>query len=182
MDQDIAALVVEMKDRQDIYGCIMRYCRGVDRLDRALLLSAYHPDGIDDHGPYVGPLDGFADYVFQLHGGMQERTLHHVTNHYCELDGNVAHAESYFLFYCLNKAAPLYTMASGRYIDLFEKRNGRWGIVERICLVDVRDETLSPVTGFEGDEFYVTPRRDRNDPSYMRPLHVDRSRFTNPTR
>lgn len=180
MDQDIPAMVRELKDRQDIYDCIMRYCRGVDRLDRELLRSAYHEDGIDDHGPYAGPLEGFADYVFDLHGNMQERTLHHVTNHYCELDGDVAHTESYFLFYCLNKTQPLYTMASGRYVDRFERRDGRWAIAERICLVDVRDETLSPLTGFEGDEFYVPPRRDRDDPSYMRPLRTDRGRFSGP--
>lgn len=181
MTQDIAAMVRELKDRQDIYDCIMRYCRGVDRLDRAMLLSAYHADGIDDHGPYVGPLEGFADYVFDLHGTQQQRTLHHVTNHYCELDGTTAHAESYFFFYCLNHDAPLYSMASGRYIDRFEKRDGRWGIAERICVVDVRDNGWAP-TGHEGDELYMPIHRSPADPSYMRPLHVDRHRFTTPPR
>jgi hypothetical protein len=32
----------------------MRYSRGIDRLDRDMLLSAYHPDAIDDHGMFVG--------------------------------------------------------------------------------------------------------------------------------
>ncbi|HYP64097.1 MAG TPA: nuclear transport factor 2 family protein [Acidocella sp.] len=181
MEQDIAALVREMKDRQDIYDCIMRYCRGVDRLDRELTMSAYHADGIDDHGPYVGPREGFWDYVMDVHGKKQERTLHHVTNHYCELDGDVAHAESYFLFYSLNREAPLYTLVSGRYIDRFEKREGRWGIAERICVVDVRNEAWAP-TGHEGDELYMQIHRGKEDPSYMRPLHVDRARFTGPWR
>ena len=62
MDAEAAALAREMKDRQEIYDCIMRYCRGIDRLDREVLLSAYHPDAIDDHGStYVGGVEGFAD-------------------------------------------------------------------------------------------------------------------------
>ena len=64
MDAEAAAIAREMKDRQEIYDCIMRYCRGIDRLDRETLLSAYHPDAIDDHGStYVGGIEGFADAV-----------------------------------------------------------------------------------------------------------------------
>jgi len=63
------------------------------------------------------------------------------------------------------------------YYDRLERRDGRWGIVERICMVESRDDNVAP-TGFEGDGDYVTPRRDRDDASYMRPLKVDRSRFT----
>lgn len=181
MTEDIIALVQEQKDRQEIYDCIMRYCRGVDRLDREILLSAYHEDGIDDHGEYVGPVQGFADYVFALHGGKQQSTLHHVTNHDCQIAGDTAHAETYFLFYSLNNVAPLYTLASGRYLDRFERRAGRWAIAERICLVDIRNDAWAP-TGHEGEELYMPSRRDRTDPSYMRPLTVDRSRFTGPYR
>lgn len=180
MTDDIAAMVREQKDRQDIYDCIMRYCRGVDRLDRDILLSAYHPDGIDDHGEYVGPVEGFADYVFNLHGNAQQRTLHHVTNHHCVIEGDTAHAETYFLFYGLNTVAPLYALASGRYLDRFEKRAGHWAIAERICVVDIRNDVWAP-TGHEGDELYMPSRRDRTDPSYMHPLYVDRSRFTSAT-
>ena len=34
MDAETAAIVRELKDRQEIYDCIMRYSRGIDRLDR----------------------------------------------------------------------------------------------------------------------------------------------------
>ena len=36
---------------------IHRYCRAVDRADRDLLVSVYHPDAIDDHGLFVGGPD-----------------------------------------------------------------------------------------------------------------------------
>jgi len=177
MATELETLVREMKDRQEIYDCIMRYCRGIDRLDRDVLLSAYHPDAADDHGTFVGPVDKFADYVFNLHTTHQHRTQHHITNHRCEIDGGEAHTESYYMFRSLNKAPPLYTMATGRYLDRLEKRDGTWGIVDRICVVDIRNETWAP-TGVEGDADYMPVRRDRADTSYLRPLRVDRARFT----
>jgi SnoaL-like domain len=176
-DGNAAALLREMKDRQEIYDCLMRYCRGIDRLDRELLLSAYHPDAADDHGTFVGKVEGFADYAFDLHTRYQLRTQHHITNHICEIDGDVAHAESYYIFRSLNTQAPLHTTASGRYLDRLERRNGRWAIADRICLVDIRNDHWAP-TGTEGDADYMPNYRNRTDTSYQRPIRVDRSRFT----
>lgn len=180
MDAETAALLREMKDRHDIYDCIMRYCRGIDRLDRAMLLSAYHPGAIDDHGTFVGTVEDFADHVFDLHRTHQHRTQHHITNHRCEIDGDVAHCESYYIFRSLNKTPPLYTNASGRYIDRLERRGGRWAIAERVCLVEIRNEHWAP-TGFEGDGDYQAALRDPGDPSYRRPLTIDRAQFTHPS-
>ena len=177
MDQDLAAIVREMKDRHEIYDCVLRYCRGIDRLDREMLLSAYHPDAIDDHGTFVGPVEQFWDYVHALHHTYQHRTQHHITNHRCDIDGDVAHAESYYIFRSLNKEAPLHTNASGRYIDRFERRGGRWAIAERVCLVEIRNDHWAP-TGFEGDDDYLPATRDKGDTSYRMPLEIDRSRFT----
>jgi hypothetical protein len=177
MDAETTALVRELKDRQEIYDCIMRYSRGIDRLDKEMLLSAYHPGAIDDHGTYCGPVEGFADHVFELHYGMQHFTQHHITNHRCEIDGDVAHTESYYFFRCLNREAPFYCHSSGRYLDRFEKRDGRWAIAERICVVEARDDNWGP-EGLEINSAYFTPTRDKDDPSYMRPLKVDPARFT----
>jgi hypothetical protein len=177
MDAALGALVREMKDRQEIYDCMMRYCRGIDRLDRDMLLSAYHPGALDDHGTFVGPIEAFADYVFALHATHQHRTQHHITNHRCEIDGDVAHTESYYIFRSLNKTPPLYTNASGRYLDRLEKRDGRWAIAARVCLVDIRNEHWAP-TGTEGDTDYMPTRRDRGDSSYLRPLEIDPARLT----
>ena len=54
-------------DRQEIYDCLVRYCRGVDRLDSELILSAYHPDAIDDHGMFVGSPQEFANFFINFH-------------------------------------------------------------------------------------------------------------------
>lgn len=177
MDAESAALLRELKDRQEIYDCLMRYCRGIDRLDRAMLLSAYHSDAVDDHGVYVGGIEGFATHVFALHFGMQHFTQHHITNHRCELDGDVAHCESYYLFRCLNREKPFYATASGRYIDRFERRSGRWAIATRICLVEERDDNWGP-EGLEVNSAYQEARRDAGDPSYLRPLRIAAERLT----
>ena len=177
MDNESLALLRELKDRQDIHDCIMRYCRGIDRLDREMLLSAYHPGAIDDHGVFVGPVEQFWDHVHALHHTYQHRTQHHITNHRCEIDGDVAHGERYYIFRSLNRQAPFHTNASGRYIDRFERRGGRWAIAERVCLVEIRNDHWSP-TGFEGDEDYMPATRDRGDTSYRMPLAIDRARFT----
>jgi hypothetical protein len=177
MDAELAKTVRELQDRQAIYDCIMRYCRGVDRLDRELLASAYHPDAIDDHGSFVGPAAQFVEWVIKLHGTLQRRTQHTITNHIVELDGDVAHAESYYIYRGLNREAPWHSIASGRYIDRLEKRGGRWGIVARICTTDILDDHWDP-DGVVEDGDHVRTARDPSDPSYQRPLVVDRSRFT----
>jgi hypothetical protein len=47
--------VLALIDRQEILACELRYCSGVDRFDREMLLSAYHPGAMDDHGAFVLP-------------------------------------------------------------------------------------------------------------------------------
>jgi len=40
-DDELMAFVRQAKDRQEILDCLHRYTRGVDRQDKALMLSAY---------------------------------------------------------------------------------------------------------------------------------------------
>ncbi len=87
---DREARLQALLDRQEIFDCLVRYCRGVDRLDAELLASAYHPDAIDDHGIYVGRPHQFADYFLAFHEKNQTATQHVITNHSCELDGDTA--------------------------------------------------------------------------------------------
>lgn len=177
MEPSDATDLRDIKARQDIYDCLMRYCRGIDRFDREVALSAYHDDAVDDHGGFVGPASAFIDWAFNLHATYQRRTQHMITNVVYDIDGDEAHVESYYIFRCLNPKPPYYNTCSGRYLDRFERRNGRWAIALRVCLVDIRDEIWAP-TGNEAEHGHRLPTRDRNDPSYERPIVVDRSRFT----
>jgi len=175
----LAATIRTLADRQAIHDCLMAYCRAVDRLDRDLLLSVYHPDAVEDHGVFVGSREGFADWVIGYHTRAQHATQHVITNHVCDLDGDVAHCETYYMLAAMNvDGAPL-TLTGGRYIDRFERREGRWAIALRKVVSDwwgqPGEATLSP----EGRMVLnagVHASRDRSDTSYARPLRFDERR------
>jgi len=47
---DVQLLLAE----REIKNVVLRYCRGVDRMDLALVRSCYHPDADDHHGDFAG--------------------------------------------------------------------------------------------------------------------------------
>lgn len=177
MDAELERFVREQKDRAEIHNLVLTYCKGIDRLDRDLLRSVYHADALDDHGVFVGPADQYIEWVLAHHGKNQQRTMHSITTHFCHLDGDAADVESYYIYRALNRKAPFFSTVHGRYLDRFEKHNGRWGIAHRLCLVDITDETFDP-NGDLGDRIHPKTSRDRDDASFKRPYKVDRSRFT----
>ncbi|MBT4519257.1 MAG: nuclear transport factor 2 family protein [Halieaceae bacterium] len=182
-DETMKHQIQMLTDRQQIYDCLVRYCRGIDRLDRELLLSAYHPDAIDDHGFFVGNPEEFADFFFSFHRDNQHGTSHIISNHYVELEGDIAHCETYWTYAGMNAYEPELTMMGGRYVDRMERRAGGWGIASRKCLVDwwgePGDTGLTPEV-MEMLKGAGTVGRDRNDSSYQRPLAIPRERQENP--
>src|SRR4051794_12410063 len=100
MTDDLAQLrrdVRYLMDRQEILDCIARHARGHDRHDAELLTSAYHDDGVDEHGYTVNSGPAYAEWANATHGATSASHLHHVTTHTCEIDGDVAHCESYVM-------------------------------------------------------------------------------------
>ena len=170
------AMVREIYDRQAIRMVIERYSRGLDRQDKEILLSCYHRDAIDDHGMFVGPPDEFFDWTWPSHLCLFKTHQHIVANHVCELDGDVAHCETYYVFAGMTEEGDRLGLSGGRYIDRMEKRNGEWKIAARKCLVEWRNENMHA----EGmDEVYAAVgkvARDRSDCSYDRPLVNDPAR------
>lgn len=191
--EELERSVAELKDRQEIYQCLVRYSRGVDRLDRELLLSAYHEDAVDDHGMFVGGPREFADWVIDMHSSTHISQQHCLLNHSCELDRDVAHAETYYLFAGMNRRGQPLSLSGGRYVDRFEKRGGRWAIAARICVRDwapldeVPDpddpSTLTAIRSVLPEAVRdlmasgTCSRRDRQDPSYLRPLSIAADRI-----
>jgi hypothetical protein len=188
---ELVAAVTELRDRQAIHDCLMAYSRGVDRLDRELLLSVYHPDAIDDHGVFVGTPEAFADWGVAMHTATHLSHQHCIFNESVDLDGDTAHVESYYMFVGLNRTGTPLAMSGGRYLDRFERRDGRWAIAARVCVRDwaplaevpeVLDQAaLTVVTLDERTTDLMRTgaqtARDRTDPSYARPLTVDPGRL-----
>lgn len=169
----------DMLDKHEIRECLNNYSRGVDRFDRELLLSVYHPDAIDDHGVGVMNREQFVDWVFKMHTERQERHVHSLLNSTIDLDGDTAHVETYFLYLGVDRAKPN-RMNVGRYLDRMERRDGRWAIAARVCLVEgmyeVADFVLPPEYRAR-IESNGPITRDRTDRSYERPLKINREAF-----
>ena len=176
MDAALEAKLRELVDRDEIHRVMLRYARGLDRLDRALVRSCYWDDAIEDHGNYVGRPDDFIDWA-------DGTTLAHVStqpgilNHHCELDGDDAYAETYYQFTGVRETPPHF-VSTGRYVDHFQKRAGpngpEWRIANRVCIIegkfDVSDAAMNALIppAYTVDE-PCQATRDGNDVSYHRP-------------
>jgi hypothetical protein len=169
-EKDLAGQVRRLTDRAEIEDCIQRYCRGADRLDRELLLSAYHPGATDDRGEaFTGSPAQFVDWLFPQLKSL-DGTSHVVCNTLSEVEGDVAHADSAVIFAVWRHAKDgqegFASMGTARYVDRLERRDGVWGIVHRECLMDMtfRAQIGPPLSGA------LLGRRDPQDRAYARPL------------
>lgn len=170
-------LLGQLSDRQSIIDCTIRFCRGVNRRDKDLMRSVFHADALDDHGFFVGDPEGFVEWIDEVYARVSA-TQHFVTNHSIELDNDTAHVESYWFVANVGKDGVSVALRGGRYIDRFERREGRWAIAQRVCLIGwnaapgelrLPDEALA-MTSASG-----TSSTDRTDLSYQRPLRIARS-------
>lgn len=178
MEQELAALQREvryLRDRQDVLDCISRHARGHDRHDVDLLTAAYHADGVDEHGHAVNSGPAYAEWANATHAATSSSHLHHVTTHTCELDGDVAHCESYVIVVLLSPDGGTTSIMCGRYVDRLEKRAGIWRIAVRRATVDAvatADASLLAHPSFR-QQGYVRGTRGGDDVSYQRPLTLD---------
>ncbi|MEL7452033.1 MAG: nuclear transport factor 2 family protein [Pseudomonadota bacterium] len=135
MNEDIQALL----DKQAITEVLYRYCRGLDRMDKPLSLSCWHPGGTDDHAPlFKGTAEGFLDWLWPVHAAM-EATRHVVSNITIELAGDKAATECYWnLHLRIPQGDKVYDLiGEGRYLDNFEKIDGVWAIRHRASVGDM---------------------------------------------
>jgi hypothetical protein len=172
----MATSLEELSDRHEIWQVLLRYSRGIDRFDHAMLRSCYHDDAVDDHGVFVGGADEFVEWAIGYHAAYNTVHHHAVSNHWCELDGNKAHTETYYTYMGANVEGP-HSLSMGRYIDRFEKRSGEWRIAERVCvneLVCDLTETKLPEEFARALMSSGPGTRAKSDVSYMRPLRARR--------
>jgi hypothetical protein len=166
--------VEELIARAEIHDVLLRYCRGLDRVDMKLVRGAFHDDAWIDFPAslHVGNLDGFVEF---LSAEMPRfvRTMHFLGNSLIEFDGpNVAHVETYLnadhqgsdKHHWKGENVKLWA----RYLDRFEQRNGVWLIARRRLLVDWMFKY--PAEGwFDDHPDASVGLRDGTDPS-LRPV------------
>jgi hypothetical protein len=151
----------------EIRRCLLRYVRGVDRLDLELVRSCYHPDATDSHGSFVGSVDDFLVWVERILR-RYDLTMHFLGGPLIEFD-DVTHArvETYGMaFHRVASGPPERNLVTGfRFVDRFESRDGEWRIAQRIAVtewsrVDHEDSWWPVPDGM------LQGRRDRTDPVY----------------
>jgi hypothetical protein len=131
----------ELLDKEAIRAAVMRYCRGVDRLEPEMIRSAYHPDGYDDHGDLKGSRDEYVDALVPLLRSHYVSTSHNIANQLIEIEGDRALSESYLIAVHVTESegTQWQEIVFGRYVDNFEKRDGEWRIAHRVCVIDSRN-------------------------------------------
>lgn len=158
--------------KEEIRERITSYCRGIDRADRELIRSTYHDDSVEDHGDrYRGGPDGFVDWVL-THLAHMNGSMHALHQIHIDLDGDVAHTETYCTASHILPNAPggaeILETLGVRYIDRFENRpDAGWRIARRVVALEFHSQ--EPLlqrshwrTGF------AAPERSAVDPSYLR--------------
>ena len=160
-------------DREAIRDAILRYTRGLDREDEELLLRAFHEDGRDDHGTFIGR---FLDFPRRKSRTNRRWKVfqHYVTNHSIDLAGDEAHVETYFLA-VLKRADGVIDLTGGRYADRLERRAGRWAIVDRVVIVEWAGGLPPGGASTVPEGLFMASAHDRSDPTYQRPLKVTRA-------
>lgn len=168
--------VARANDRAEIQHRIHQFCRAVDRLDLEELREVFHPDAHDDHGVFKGSPDGFIAWARGRHETVAYSS-HHMTNVYIEfVEENEAFAETYFFIWqSVTPAAsimadssdddsPYEMISSGRYVDRFTRRDGRWRIQTRTVVPGsmMRVPDGAPMALADGFAQYT---RDARDPA-----------------
>jgi SnoaL-like domain len=134
-----------LADEREIRRVVLRYCRGIDRLDAALVRSCYHSDATDEHGSFQGGVDAYVTWVFELLAGY-DSTFHLVANQLIDLTdtGDEALSETYGVAHHRGAAPsrdggfdPTRNLTTGfRLVDRFERRNGEWRIAARVATTE----------------------------------------------
>jgi hypothetical protein len=166
------ATLTALLAKQEITETLYLYCRAMDRIDEALTLSIWHPDGTCNYSSKEGVPDMlFRDY---LTGSTKARRSfanhsHQITNILIRLNGaDRAASEAYFTASLQTEPKDgLVTehLWRGRYLDRWSKRAGKWAIDHRQVLFD----SYTPYD-FSAERLKDMPlalvRRDEDDPSY----------------
>jgi hypothetical protein len=182
MDAERLARLERLADRQDILDCLIRFSRGMDRFDRELFLSAFHPGATIAAGVFVGGPKPLYDWASALHEQGQVATHHNLLNLTCEIEGDTAHTETYYLFVGRNRDDTNW-IAGGRYIDRLERRDGAWRIALRTNVIEwsgVIPTMPLPFADVPDIHGNGAPVRGRDDPSYQRPLTNRRAKHIPP--
>ncbi len=155
-------------DKAALHELVLKYCRGCDRRDFALVRALYHDDAIDDHGNmFSGTADEFVAWLPGMMRGF-EATVHSISNALFVVDGDKAEGEIYtHAYHRTHPPDAQEIIIGGRYLDRYERRNGEWKFIHRSLACDWCDVRGVNTKAYE--QFAAgapSGRTDKDDPSY----------------
>ena len=156
----------ELRARIEIEDTLKRFMRGIDRQDWDLALSTYHEDAVDAHGFFTGQAKEFLSVVAKAHEH-QNHSMHLISNMLIEFTArDKALVETYCLVFQRYDAAGARTpgavdapdatgsagvrkLATARYVDHFEEREGNWRVARRtVVFGDMQESTMDAPFAF----------------------------------
>lgn len=166
-DPALVAAVRELLDKEEIRQVMYAYARGTDRCQPDLIRDAYHSDAWDDHGNFAGGREHVVETIVGR-GATAPVSMHHLGNVLIELQGDGANVETYFMAcQVLEREGRTYTrIRAGRYLDRFERREGRWRVARRRVVDDWSrlDEVVATAPSVTDECHHST--RGADDPSF----------------
>jgi hypothetical protein len=164
MDKKLEARLARRADQEEIKEVVLRYCRGVDRRDRAILEAVFvAAPGANGEVESLGKPLG--DQMESLPATDPPHT-HFVGNQLAEVEGDVGSCESYFVSVVeVREGGTAYTRTrAGRYLSRLERRDGAWLLAEHTIVDDWdrQDEIVGRVAGIGATRGSISPA----DPSY----------------
>jgi SnoaL-like protein len=161
---DTPLTVDSLLAREEIGDVIKRLARGTDRLDEELMASCYHPDGFDDHNSFRGNGRDFARWVLEVLTHFKA-TMHFIGSPLIRVDGDIAQTDTYCVAHHLSVESDM--IIGLRYVDRFERRQGRWLIARRVCSFDwTYTVPIDAATRWPFGEDFTVGARDRTDITY----------------
>lgn len=159
--------IQDLLDHHEIRKTLAEYCHACDRADVALMSSLYTgDDSFDDHGIVKAPGPEYARLMTARIVERTEAMSHILGQSLIKIDGDTAGAETFFVaFFRLpgeNDGPPRMNQLVGRFVDHFERVDGKWKIKRRTC---VRDTSIT--VNVERDDYaafgFAEGARDSND-------------------
>lgn len=169
----MAERLEELLAREAIRDKLYLYCRAVDRRDGELLAQVFHPDGFDAHPTvFVGNAKDFVDFIIPRH--IFASSQHSISNPLIEVRGDRAFCESHITAHLRvalpgNQAVDITSV--GRYLDVFERRDGDWRILHRLVINGKRTTQMVSELDRQGlfridESDGMVATADRRDPVY----------------
>ena len=180
--------ILQLEDRQQIHDVYIRYIRGFDRNDVALMKTAFWPEVQINYGRQSNTFDEFVHRHLKSHTGKLTHYAHLITTESVEISGDVAHVETHVIRFS-NDNPNRSMLLAGRYIDRLDRRHGEWRIAVREFIpyfAGYVDSSIDAYLGANVRDGYSSSACgygtwDKRDPSYTRPLNPRTEKNVGPT-